>query len=260
MSIDACADMVVRGDPDRALSAMTAHLPGRGDLLVLYAFNLEVARAPWVTKEPMIAEMRLQWWADVIDEIGAAGPVRSHEVATPLADMVRRCGVPVDVLAAIVEARRQDIETDRRGDAAALDAYIAATAGGLMEAAASALAADAAARDVARQAGFASGAANLIRALPALIAAGRNPLPQGETDRDAVAALADRGLAALRRARRTRRAVGREVLPALFAGWQSAAVLKAAAHAPDQMLSAPWQASEFSRRAGLLWCQMTGRF
>ena len=55
MSLDACADLVNRGDPDRFRSAMLAPMPIRGDLLALYAFNLEVARAPWVTNEPMIA-------------------------------------------------------------------------------------------------------------------------------------------------------------------------------------------------------------
>ena len=54
----------------------------------LYAFNLEVARAPWVTQEPLIAEMRLQWWADALDEIAGGGPVRRHEVTEPLAKVL----------------------------------------------------------------------------------------------------------------------------------------------------------------------------
>ena len=69
MSIDACAALVRRGDPDRFRAAMTAAPDQRGRLMVLYAFNLEVARAPWVASEPMLAEMRLQWWADAIAEI-----------------------------------------------------------------------------------------------------------------------------------------------------------------------------------------------
>jgi len=46
MSFDACAALVAKGDPDRFLSAMTAPVALRGRLLTLYAFNLEVARAP----------------------------------------------------------------------------------------------------------------------------------------------------------------------------------------------------------------------
>ena len=50
---------------------MAAPLAARQILFPLYAFNVEVARAPWVASEPMIGEMRLQWWRDVLEEIGA---------------------------------------------------------------------------------------------------------------------------------------------------------------------------------------------
>ena len=70
MSLQACADLVQRGDPDRFAAAMAAPVAARKVLFPLYAFNLEVARAPWVTEEPMIAEMRLQWWRDALGEIG----------------------------------------------------------------------------------------------------------------------------------------------------------------------------------------------
>jgi hypothetical protein len=66
MTLDACAALVERGDPDRFAAAMAAPPAARAKLFPLYAFNLEVARAPWVSKEAMIAEMRLQWWRDVV--------------------------------------------------------------------------------------------------------------------------------------------------------------------------------------------------
>ena len=66
MSLDACAALLQRGDPDRYLSVLAAPLWARELLLPLYACNLEIARAPWASKEPMIAEMRLQWWRDKI--------------------------------------------------------------------------------------------------------------------------------------------------------------------------------------------------
>jgi hypothetical protein len=68
MSLQACAEMVARGDPDRFRAAMAAPLAARQMLFPLYAFNIEVSRAPWVTAEPIIAEMRLQFWRDVIEE------------------------------------------------------------------------------------------------------------------------------------------------------------------------------------------------
>jgi hypothetical protein len=66
-----------------------APVAARAPLFALYAFNLEVARAPWVTQEAMIAEMRLQWWRDTVEELGGPGPVRAHEVVAPLAEVVR---------------------------------------------------------------------------------------------------------------------------------------------------------------------------
>ena len=83
MSIQACADLVARGDPDRFRAAMAAPVPARQVLFPIYAFAVEVSRAPWVTQEPMIAEMRLQWWRDVCDEIEAGKPARAQEVVGP---------------------------------------------------------------------------------------------------------------------------------------------------------------------------------
>ena len=71
MTVAACAELVQRGDPDRFLAVMAAPVGVRAQLLPLYAFNLEVARAPWVTQEPLIAEMRLQWWRDVVENAGS---------------------------------------------------------------------------------------------------------------------------------------------------------------------------------------------
>ena len=84
----ACADLVRRGDPDRFRAVMAAPVAARERLFPVYAFNLEVSRAPWVTEEPMVAEMRLQWWRDALGEIREGGPVRRHEVATPLSGVV----------------------------------------------------------------------------------------------------------------------------------------------------------------------------
>ncbi|HSF64363.1 MAG TPA: squalene/phytoene synthase family protein, partial [Paracoccaceae bacterium] len=188
MTIAACAELVERGDPDRFLAAMAAPPAARARLFPLYAFNLEVARAPWVTAEPLIAEMRLQWWRDVV-AASESGAARAHEVAAPLHALIREAGLPVAVLDALVAARRRDIDPEPWADEAELSAYLADTAGGLMWLSVRALgAADEAA---ARDAGWAMGLAAWFRAAPALAARGRNPLP--DDDPQAVAALARQG-------------------------------------------------------------------
>jgi len=55
----ACAKLVERGDPLRFRAVMASPAALRPALFTLFAFNVEVARAPWITKEAMIADMRL---------------------------------------------------------------------------------------------------------------------------------------------------------------------------------------------------------
>ena len=128
--LSACAAIIERADPLRFRASMAAPVAARRVLFPLYAFNIEVARAPWVTQETMIAEMRLQWWRDVCDEIANRGVVRRHEVATPLALAISpEDAVLLDTLAA---ARRWDIYKDPFEDAGHFECYIDQTAGHLM--------------------------------------------------------------------------------------------------------------------------------
>ena len=85
--LNACAALVEKGDPWRFRTVMAAPVAARAKLFPLYAFNVEVSRAPYVTAEPMIAEMRLQWWRDALEEIANGAP-RRHEVVTPLAEIL----------------------------------------------------------------------------------------------------------------------------------------------------------------------------
>mgnify|MGYP000249325893 FL=1 len=55
MTVEACAALVERGDPDRFRAVMAAPVEARAQLFPLYAFNLEVARAPWVTQEVLMS-------------------------------------------------------------------------------------------------------------------------------------------------------------------------------------------------------------
>ena len=84
--LTACAAIVERADPLRFRATMAAPVKARRVLFPLYAFNIEVARAPWVTQEAMIAEMRLQWWRDVCEEIGQGGPVAPPRGRDPFGD------------------------------------------------------------------------------------------------------------------------------------------------------------------------------
>lgn len=256
MSYEACADLVQRGDPDRFLPAMTARPEDRGALMALYAFNLEVARAPWVTQEAMIAEMRLQWWADAIDEIFDDRTPRGHEVVTPLAEVIRARGLQKAPFADLVQARRFDIYRDAHADQAAFQAYMDATSGGLMWSAAQALGAAARQESEVRRIGYASGVASLLLATPALIAAGKRPLP--DSDAGAVRALAQDGLSALNGGREFHRR-HRSLRPATLAAWRARSVLERAEADPQAVLRGAAEPSEAGRKMLFMKRYFTGR-
>ncbi len=247
-----CASLVERADPDRFRAAMAAPVAARRILFPLYAFNAEVARAPWVTAEPMIAEMRLQWWRDTLADIAAGRPVRRHEVVTPLAAIL--APDEARILDELVAARSWDIYTDPFSDLPDLVRYLDHTSGHLTVVAARCLgvAHTAPLRDV----GHAAGLANWFLAVPDWLARGRQPLPDPRPA--AIAALAGDALDRLSRARRA--PIPKAARPALLPAWQAGYVLRRAASDPEQVLAGSLRPSPARSQAMLIRQALTGRF
>lgn len=256
MSLEACARLVERGDPERFRAVMAAPVAAREKLFPLYAFNLEVARAPFVTKEPMIAEMRLQWWRDVVEQIAGGGPVRAHEVATPLAQVARQADLPEAALDRLVAARRWDIYADPFEDQAELDAHLDATAGALMWLSAKALGAKAEEEAAIRRLGFGHGVALWLVAIPGFEERGKRPLVDGRPE--AVAQFARRGLDALREARGAR--LTKPAIPALRAAWQAEGILRRAAADPGRAARGALVPGPAASAAALALKAATGRW
>ncbi len=247
MSIDACAELVRRGDPDRFRAVLAAPPAMRGRLFVLYAFNLEVARGPWVSAEPLIGQMRLTWWREVVAN-AASGAARAHEVAGPLHGLIREAGLPVAVMDRLVAARTWDLGSEPFADAAAFDGYLEDTAGGLMWLAVKAC--GGADEGGARALGWAAGLAALLKAAPELAARGRVPLV--DDARGALRELAAEGL------RRLDRAAGLRS-PAALAGWMARPVLRRVMMDPGAVAAGRLGFSEVRRRGRLMWCAFTGQ-
>jgi 15-cis-phytoene synthase len=254
VTAEAVADIVARGDPDRWRTAMAAPPPGRERLMALYAFNLEIARAPWAASEPMLAEIRLRWWLDAIEEIEAGAPPRRHEVVEPLAEAIAAAGLPAAPFREMIAARLFDAAAAPHADAAALHAHLLHTSGHLMALAAQVLAAEGEALVAARAYGTGAGYAAFLRALPDYAARGRDPMPPGL----GIAGAARAGLAEIAAARARRQAVKRAALPALLPGVLAPARLRRALNHPEGVLRGALEASEFRTRAAPLWAAATG--
>lgn len=252
MSLAACADLVRRGDPDRFLATMSAPPRARGRLFALYAFNLETARARYLTADPLIAQMRLTFWQEVVEEAFAGQPARAHEVAAPLTAVIREAGLPRAPFGRLLAARMAEAQ----GNRPPVPDFARETGGQIMLLAARALD-----RQVAREPllvlGTASGLANWLLATPSLARVGRGFVAP---DRREIRALAQTGQALLAQARASAALKAGAIRPALRSAWRAGPILARAARRPEDVLAGSVGGSEFRRRAGLLARSLTARW
>ncbi|MDO5606592.1 MAG: squalene/phytoene synthase family protein [Paracoccus sp. (in: a-proteobacteria)] len=247
MTLALCAESLRAGDPDRFAAVMAARPGDRARLVTLYAANLAVARAALASAEPLISEMRLQWWADQIAAMGQGGAPAGHEIATPL---FAAWGAGIAPLATLIEARRRDTRRQPPAGAGEVLAHVEGCTGTVMRLAAMACGHDpqsALLRDQARGAGLAAwlGAYPRLRALN-LGLADDSPAVLGD--------LAGQGLRALDSARAARPRPDRRAAPALYAGAGARAILTGAA-AGDFI-----QVSDFKRKLSHTLLAFAGRW
>ncbi|HEY1706859.1 MAG TPA: phytoene/squalene synthase family protein [Rhizomicrobium sp.] len=177
-SFAACAAAIRNYDPDRYFSALFAPADKRGFLFALYALNHELARVAETVREPMMGEIRLQWWRDTL-EGARAGTPRKHDVAEALAETLRAVDLPQPLFDTMIDARAFDSSADTFADFAALETYVDETSGALMRLAARVLGAGDGYDALAREAGIAYGLAGLLRTLPFHTARHKLYLPMG---------------------------------------------------------------------------------
>jgi Squalene/phytoene synthase len=103
-------DTVRRADRDRFLGALFAPEPARSDLLAILAFDHELARTRSVTREPMLARIRLEWWREAVAEAAGTGKPRAQPLVESLSETVRRRGLAPERLLALIDAREEEIE------------------------------------------------------------------------------------------------------------------------------------------------------
>ncbi|MFT6582049.1 MAG: phytoene synthase [Alphaproteobacteria bacterium] len=104
--------MVQAEDSDRFLTVLFAPANARDALFALYAFNLEIAKIHESVREPMIAEIRFQWWRDAISGI-YEGQSSRHPVVMALKDIVEYYNLPREMFEKVLEARAVDISLHR---------------------------------------------------------------------------------------------------------------------------------------------------
>lgn len=161
-----CEAMVRQGDPDRWLASLFIPEPARRHVHAILAFNLEIARVREVAPEPMLGEIRLQWWRDALEK--PDGDASANPVAAALLDTIERFDLPRGEFLDMIEARAFDLYDDPMPTVAALEAYARATSSNLFRPLPTILGPDepAGGFGVAQHGGIAYALTGLLRALP----------------------------------------------------------------------------------------------
>ncbi len=164
-----------RADPDRYFSALFAPAEKRHALLALYAFNVELSRIGETVHEPMLGEIRLQWWRETM-EGARSGQPRRHDVAEAMAQ-VALADLPESLFAKMIDARSFDVARESFTDEAELEAYLRDTSGTLMQLAARVLGGTGQSDEALAKAGTAFGLVGMARSLAFHARRGKNFIP-----------------------------------------------------------------------------------
>jgi phytoene synthase len=120
--LDGLDGLLRRVDPDRWLSSRFIADPAtREDVLAIYAYDHELARAPRVASNPLLGEIRLTWWREALDEMFEGRTVRGHPTAQALADVVQRHKLPRGPLETMIDARYRELDATPMSENELLD-------------------------------------------------------------------------------------------------------------------------------------------
>lgn len=274
----ALIDLVRRVDHDRFLCALFAPRERQAALFGLIAFNHEIGRVRETVSEPLLGQIRLQWWREAIAGIYDGTP-RRHEVVTPLVMAVRSHGLSRGYFDTLIDGRERDLDDAPPATMADLLAYVDATAAplGTLMVEVLGAAGSTQALAAARHAAIAYALVGLMRALPFHARQSRLYLPSdrlaahGAAQSDVlggrfspalgvvigeVLALAEARIAAARHsARGAPRAARVALLPASLAAMYGTRFKTVANNPFDERLSI----GPLKRQLNLWWAKASGR-
>ena len=197
-------ELVRRYDRDRYQTVLFAPAGRREALFALYAFNYEIARVREAVSQPMLGQIRLQWWREVVAAAYTQAPPRHHVVAERLSWAIGHFALAREHLDRLIDTRERDLAEEPPADLHMLEEYAEGTAATLLYLALGVLGAgDPVSWEVAREVGTGYALAGLLRAMPFHARAGRRYIPAEIAER---AGLDPEDYAALRGSAGVRRA------------------------------------------------------
>lgn len=207
-----CGDVVHRFDRDRLMCVTLASPEKRASLLALLAFNQEIEAIPVLVSEPMLGEIRLQWWRDVLNTLYGGGDVH-HPVAQGLAEAIRTHALSRSLFDEYLDARGLDLNEEAPETIEDLANYLDGSAGALNQLMAEVLgfaSLETECRTAVRRAGAAW-------ALSGLLSFGRvrKYAPSSQTEQEGVISVVNLSKGCIAEARAARASVASSLLPVM---------------------------------------------
>ncbi len=117
-------------DRDRFLCALFAPEEAREGLYTLLAFNAEIAKTREVVSEPLLGEIRLQWWRDALERVYSdpVGVFDDHTVLAELAKVINQYNLTRENLDLLIDTRSLDMRDDPPANEIGLRSYAVGTA------------------------------------------------------------------------------------------------------------------------------------
>ena len=206
------------GDRDKFMAAIIASGRFRRILFPIFAFNFEISRIAFQSSEPALAEIKLKWWEEELNSIKNNKLSNKHQILESLSEIIIENDIPIELFIEIITARKFDIYNDPHENFEEQVDYIKQIFSSLFEICLRASSTSININQIicVREYGYALGVANLLIALPALIAAGKNPLYREKTQEDSIKKLATAGLQALFEGRKQLKGFNSVLRPILF--------------------------------------------
>ena len=165
--------------PDYALACGFIPRDKRDAITTLYAFYAELQSVKWRAREPLMGEVRLQWWREALLGERPLREVEAHPLAQHLLNMLARFHLPVSGLVDLVDCMMDDLYDDPPEDMTALELYCGQTCSVLLRYASLMLAdgQDAGPADIAGPAGVAVALTQIVQDIPLNMRGGRVMVP-----------------------------------------------------------------------------------
>ncbi|MBT3906000.1 MAG: squalene/phytoene synthase family protein [Rhodospirillaceae bacterium] len=264
-----CQNLVERFDPDRYLCSLFAGSEIRADLMALYAFNVEVAGIRESVSEPLIGQMRLQWWRDSMDRIFGGAPP-AHQVATALSQTINKFDLERSAFDVLLDARTADFDDAPFATLLELESYVENTSATLTRLTLQILGqSESRILEVGRHVGIAWALTGLLRAIPFHARQGRSCLPvelvkgsayKGPEISEVVAVIGAQASEHLRKAREGQKAVPRTAVAALLSATLADGYLDELKNANFDPFKGDLRAARVSTKIRLLFNVLRGRY